>query len=139
MERRTFLQLIGLTATPLLPLVGSDLGAALTDTEAEKDSAIVRVITSLGVHHFKIPVRFENNPDGGMTCHPIKKSFAMVVGKEGMLIKKMETRMHPELTAFYKSIGLERGWLNVPIPSTFVPELSTVTFELSSNGLYSIN
>jgi len=138
MKRRSFLQLIGLTAAPLLPLVGTDLGAALTDIEDEKSNALIRVTTSLGIHYFKIPIRFENYSDGGTACHPIANKFTMEVGAEGMLIKRMEVRMHPELTAFYKSIGLERGWMNMPIVSTFVPKFSSVTFALSSDGLYSM-
>jgi hypothetical protein len=134
MKRRTFLQILGLTAAPIPALVGADLGKALTEVE-EKDTALIRVSTSIKPVHFKIPVRFENNVGGGTTCYPIKKSIKFLAG-EGMRIESIEVRTHPKLAEFYKSIGLERGWVGLPIKPVDITENGGVTIAFSESGLY---
>ena len=137
MKRRTFLQILGLTAAPISPLVGADLGQALT-AAGKADEALLRVRTSKGPLHFEIPVVWVNNPEGGTACHPIKKALKMVSGVGDMRVEGMEVMTHPKLAKFYKSVGLERGWVPLQITPVDIPAMSFVTMDFSERGLYSI-
>lgn len=139
MKRRTFLQLIGLTAAPIPPLVGADLGRALADTEAELETGetLIRVQTSIRPFHFKVPVTYELNSSGMLTCDPGQKHIEMEV-LEDMRVEKVEVRIHPKLSEFYKSIGEERRWFDLPITATDCGKGTILTVSFASSGLYSI-
>ena len=135
MKRRTFLQLIGLTSAPLPVLVGADLGKALT--EDETGTALIRVKTSIKPFYFKIPVTYRYSSTGTMHCDPAKKDISIEV-LEDMKVEKVEVRSHTRLAEFYKSIGLERQWIDIPISPMRCPAGTSVWISFSESGLYTI-
>ena len=135
MKRRTFLQLVGLTAAPIPALVGADLGKALA--EVETSTALLRVTTSIRPFFFKIPVTYQYDSHGNMFCAPIKKWVTIEVMEE-MYLEKVEVRSHPKLAEFFKEIGLERQWIDIPITRTLCTAGSDLTISFSRSGLYTI-
>ena len=124
MKRRTFLQIIGLTAVPIPPLVGADLGTALV--EEVSDTTVIRVTTSIKPFHFKIPVTYEYLPEGGLMCGSPQKIINFEV-LEDMEVTKVEALTHPKLAEFYRSVGVDRGWVSMPIDPIKAEAGSTVT------------
>jgi hypothetical protein len=135
MKRRTFLQLLGLTAAPIPPLVGADLGQALT-AEDETGTALIRITTSIKPFYFKIPVKYKSLGNG-VSCFPINNYIDMEAF-EDMYVEKIEVRTHHKLAEFYKWIGMERGWIELPTSRHRCMAGETVTVTFSKTGLYSV-
>jgi len=146
-KRRAFLQLVGLTAAPIPALVGADLGKALTETEepllvsGEGGTALVKVTTSIKPFFFQIPVVYRTD-SSMVTCHPTARSVDIEVVEgltaEGMLVEKVQVRTHGDLAKFYKTLGMERGWMDLPITPIRCSPGDAVTICFAKSGLYSI-